>query len=70
MPNLISTDLHFSLIKKERNQLFYLTASGLTVLHQTVLSPQIYICIFEMEILVLRGRSQLLTSLFPGDSTG
>lgn len=47
-----------------------MTASGLTLLHQTVLTRQISICIFEMEILTLQGRSQLLTSLSAADSSG
>lgn len=70
MPNLISTNLHFSLVREEKSQQLYLTTSGLTLVHQIVLNPQIFICIFEMETHVLWGTSQLLASLFPGDSSG
>lgn len=58
------------LFSKRRSQELCLATSRLTLLRQPLLSPQICVCISKMEIHLLQGRSQLLTSLFPGDTSG
>lgn len=70
MPNLTSANLYSSLARDERSQELYLMTSRLTLLHQPLLDPQIFIYISELEIHMLQGRSQLLTSLYPVDSSG